>query len=144
MLFLNFFFFVSYKHFQIKENLNVTRKSDSLINIRLDAQKDTILEFVSDADLQKDGSATSYRPGNPDILGDIFDDPSWHHRICNPAGDFAFVNLSTLTFKLHQKKCLKEFVKNGNNIQEKHIFRGFQLICTFVKEYGNRYDLGLE
>ena len=79
-----------------------------------------------------------------DALTEILGDHSWSRRICNQAGNFAEVNLSTLSFWFQECRQLATFVMTSNGTLKKNkIQTGYSLTCRFVKNYGNRYDLDL-
>ena len=107
-------------------------------------QKETCEKFLEASKLEKDGKLYRATSTAADALSEILGDHFWSRRICNQAGDFAEVNVNTLSFWLHERQQLDTYVIAPNGTLKKNkIHRGYCLICRFVKNYGNRYDLDL-
>ena len=66
-----------------------------------------------------------------DLLGS-----KWFERIQNVNGDFCYVIPGTVTFWLHEKKPVKEFVYVGDTLVESHTESDLQVIFTFVRGDG--------
>ena len=124
---------------QIKEHLNIARRSDSQIIIRLPTSSGIFKKFVAECGLQSKSEIYRYDPRDShveEVLG-----ANWNKRICNSAGDFAEINHNTLTFALKQRRPLVEYTLKEEKFVKHLVHRGYMCVIKFVKDYGNKYDL---
>ena len=122
----------------MKENLNIARRVDSEVTVKVPAPKATILRFFRECQLvksQRRGGHDIYRGSTGNVALVLGED--WYYRICNANGDFAFVVEETLQFWLEERRVLTEFTKQSD---QTFVHRGFMINIRFVKDLGNRYS----
>lgn len=95
----------------MKENLNIARKVDSQVTVKIPAPKATVLQFFRESKLVKSqrGGRNIYRGSTGNVAQVLGED--WFYRICNVNGDFAFIIEETLQFWMEERRVLAEFTK---------------------------------
>lgn len=119
----------------IKEQLNTCRKVDSLVNIKLNIQRDTFDELKSlGTPAARSGR---YRLQSLSDLNNYLGD-GWYYRIVNSSGDFSFVISGTTQFWLHERKPLISY--SNDKTSHTLLHRGFVFTMRFVRDHGTSHD----
>ena len=121
----------------IKENLNIRRSTDSLVEIRT-----AIITKQAYEPLKLLGVPKS--KGYLGIINlsklDYLLGKNWHFWIVSSNRDFAYIVQETVVFKLIERRPLIDYKEDGS---KQFIHRGFVLVFKFVKDRGNAMDLNL-
>ena len=127
-----------YKHLSIsiKENLNIRRSTDSLVEIRSPITKQAYEPIKLLGVPKSKGYLGVF---NLSVLDNLFG-KNWHFRIVNSNRDFAYIVQDTVVFKLIERRPLIDYKEDGS---KQFIHRGFVLVFKFVKDRGNAIDLNL-
>lgn len=115
---------------RIKEELHCHRKSDNKVAIRIPVQYET---FDSLKQLGKLHSPSSFCVTKDNM--DKFLGRGWNYRVVNKHQDFAYVMIETIRFHLLERKPLEEYDMNSGQVKLLH--RGYVLIFSFLKGFGN-------
>ncbi len=120
-----------------QEKLNLARKCDSKVIIRIPIQEQTFRTIQRLGKIDKQLSTltiTKYEIGNVETLLDR----GWWFRIANKNGDFAYVKRATARFWMYERRALETFSKQ---LTPTYVPRGCMFVFTFVKGSGNRSDM---
>ena len=120
----------------IKENLSIARKTDSLIELRLPIAREAFhpLEICGISD--KRGSYSVKCLNDLDaVLGE-----RWFFRVINKNRDFAFVVEGSVSYRVIERRPLIEFTPD-QDCTATYVHRGFHLVFKFVRDRGNASDL---
>ncbi len=117
----------------IKEALHCQRKSDSLIELRVQIARDFFEEISKLCTELKRGE---YKLNAKNSLNCLLG-AGWHYRIINEHKDFAFI-AGDVFFRLSEREPLREFSSEG---QVTFLHRGYRLVMKFVRGKGNANDL---
>ena len=125
---------------QVKENLQIARRYDSEITVKIPSQKEAIEHFLTDINAQESksvGRRIIYR-SNVRNVGTVLASQDWFFKIHNSAGDFAYILEDTLQFWKFERAPLREYTRD---LQPKLTHRGYHLTVRFVKDFGSKADL---
>ena len=115
---------------RIKQCLTSSRKSSLIVKIEMPFDK-----IQYDGGLKLYGQLKCTRQGNTLYTIQQYSDldnllgMNWHWRYLNEAGDFCFVNLSTVSFYLRKRKPLVELVSDSLPNSFKYCVLLFFLLC---------------
>ena len=124
---------------QVKESLNLSRVKSSEITVKVPVQKETFLLLLSKLEvhsLRTVGARETFRLDRSSLSGILGND--WWFRVCNEAGDFAYVDNSTLQLWLTERQCLQEFTRD---LKKKLTYRGYVCSLRFVKQTSSSSEL---
>ena len=124
---------------RIKQCLTSSRKSSPVVKIEMSFDK-----VQYDGGLKLYGQLKCTRRGNTVYTIQQYSDldnllgMNWHWRCLNEAGDFCFVNLSTVSFYLRKRRPLVELVPDSlpNSFKNCVHDQGYTLVFSFVREDG--------
>lgn len=127
---------------QVKESLNLSRLQNPEVTLQLPVQQETFDKFVEG--LEAEVSATR---GVRKILraplsawSRVLGTDSWWWRVGNEAGDFAYVDPSTLQLWLTERQPLIEYTRD---LKRKLVHRGYLCVIRFVKQTGSHGDMDI-
>lgn len=122
----------------IKENLSIARKTDSLIELRLPIVREAF------APLQKCSTCIPGKGGNYSVKSlhdlDVLLGERWFYRVINKNRDFAFVVDGSINFRVIERRPLIEYTSDQACVPT-YVHRGFHLVLRFVRDRGNAADL---
>ena len=121
----------------IQEKLNLARKRDSQVTIKIPIQEET---FTAIRHIGKKINCSSKRVKYQPKNFENFLEFGWWYRISNSNGDFAYVKKATLTYYIYKRRVLKTFSKE---LKPTCLQRGFMFVLTFVKGTGNKTDMDI-
>lgn len=125
---------------QIKRRLVPSRHDDPDVRIQTPATEEAF-KILSSKAVKKDRHFTIKKYKDlDDILG-----PRWHIRVVNRNGDFSYVILETIRFRLVQPRNLLEYepVFNEGSVtfEPQYVEQCLSIVFTFVRGDGNKSKL---
>ena len=118
----------------VKEALHCQRKSDSLVEIKLQIPLELFEELKEFGTLKKQRGISWYKLKTLSSLA-VFLGPTWNYRIVNAQGDFAYVARGIVNFRLGERQPLMEYTSEGS---PKLTHRGYVFTMKFVRGLGNK------